>query len=147
MFWNVFYELCISNGTKPNPVAKALGISSATVTKWKNGATPSLCTAKKIADHFGVSVDSLVGNTSVAPVSDITSVGISAEEIELLRAYRAHPEMQAAVNRLLGIKEVGGAYMYTAAHSTDKHCDAVTYVDKEALIRLEEAPETDDTLM
>ena len=102
---------------------------------------------KRVADHFGVSVDSLVGNTSVAPVSDIISVGISAEEIELLRAYRAHPEMQAAVNRLLGIKEAGGAYMYTAAHSTDKHCDAVTYVDKEALIRLEEAPQTDDTLM
>ncbi len=57
MFWNTFVNLCIKNHTKPNPVAKAIGISSGAVTNWKNGAMPSSTTIKKIADYFGVSVD------------------------------------------------------------------------------------------
>lgn len=57
MFWDLFVNLCVENNTKPNPVAKAIGLSSGTVTKWKNGATPSATTMKKIADYFGVSVD------------------------------------------------------------------------------------------
>ena len=31
MFWNNFIDLCLKNNTKPNQVAKELGISKATV--------------------------------------------------------------------------------------------------------------------
>lgn len=41
MFWDVFYELCNKNNTKPTPVVKELGIAHGVVTKWKNGATPN----------------------------------------------------------------------------------------------------------
>lgn len=57
MFWDNFVNLCVSNNTKPNPVAKELGISSGAVTKWKSGTTPNSITMKKIADYFGVSKD------------------------------------------------------------------------------------------
>lgn len=63
MFWNVFYQLCEEKNTKPNAVAKVIGVSSATCTKWKNGAIPNGETLLKLADHLGVSVDYLLGRT------------------------------------------------------------------------------------
>lgn len=62
-FWKRFYELCISNGTKPNPVCKELGFSNATATHWKNGQLPGLASLEKIADYFNVTVDYLRGKT------------------------------------------------------------------------------------
>ncbi len=61
MFWNVFYDLCIKRGVKPNPVAQSIGLSSAAMTKYKNGAMPSGDILSKIADYFGVTVDYLLG--------------------------------------------------------------------------------------
>lgn len=61
-FWEQFYNLCQINGTKPNPVAKELGFSSATVTQWKNGSVPSSKSVSKIADYFNVSTDYLLGS-------------------------------------------------------------------------------------
>ena len=64
MFWRRFSELCINKNTKPNPVAKDIGISSGVVTKWKNGTTiPNGETLIKIADYLDCSVDYLLGRT------------------------------------------------------------------------------------
>lgn len=63
MFWNVFYKLCEENNTKPNAVAKTIGVSSATCTKWKNGTIPNGETLLKLADYLDVSVDYLLGRT------------------------------------------------------------------------------------
>ena len=64
MFWERFYNLCLEKGTKPNPVAKALGISSGIVTKWKTlGTLPNGDTLTKLADYLGCSVDYLLGRT------------------------------------------------------------------------------------
>lgn len=60
MFWTRFYELCVRRGTKPNPVASAIGLSSAAMTKYKHGAVPSGEILVKMADYFGVSVDYLL---------------------------------------------------------------------------------------
>ena len=64
MFWDRFYELCCSKNTKPNPVAKELGISSAVLTKWKNGISyPNGEFLIKIAKYFNVTTDYLLGLT------------------------------------------------------------------------------------
>lgn len=64
MFWDRFIELCSEHNTKPNPVAKELGLSSGSVTKWKkSGAIPNSVTLQKIADYFSVSINYLLGNT------------------------------------------------------------------------------------
>lgn len=60
MFWDNFYRLCRDHDTKPNPVAKELGFSSATVTKWKNGTSPNLNAVTDIAGYFHVTVDELL---------------------------------------------------------------------------------------
>lgn len=61
MFWTQYQLLCQTVGKSPNGVAKELGLSSGTVTFWKNGKIPKSETLKKIADYFGVTVDYLLG--------------------------------------------------------------------------------------
>lgn len=64
MFWDRFYYLCKENKSKPNPVAKELGISSGIITRWKHGNTlPTGENLIKIANYFNVSIDYLVGRT------------------------------------------------------------------------------------
>lgn len=62
-FWNAFENLCLRKGMKPNPVAKEIGISSASVTKWKNGAVPNGTILAQIAEYFGVTTDYLLGRS------------------------------------------------------------------------------------
>ena len=76
MFWQRFYDLCISNGTKPNPVAKKIGISSGTLTKWKTqNVLPNGETLKKLADYLNCSVDYLLGRTDCPDVITKDSQG------------------------------------------------------------------------
>lgn len=74
MFWERFYNLCLEKDTKPNPVAKKIGISSGIVTKWKNEDTlPNGETLLKIADYFDVSVDYLLGRETKKGLDIIAS--------------------------------------------------------------------------
>lgn len=61
LFFNRFQALCQTRGTSPNAVAKALGIPSGSVTAWKQGSQPRSATVQKLAAHFGVTVDYLLG--------------------------------------------------------------------------------------
>lgn len=61
MFWNVFYDECRKNGTSPNAVCKAIGLSNAAATGWKNGTMPKADVLVKLADELHCSVDHLLG--------------------------------------------------------------------------------------
>lgn len=70
-FWEMFYNLCIENGTRPNTVAKELGFSSAVCTQWKKGQQkPSVEKIAKIAEYFNVSTDYLLGKETVRHATD-----------------------------------------------------------------------------
>lgn len=60
-FFERYSQLCSSVNGTPNSVAKELGISSGSVTAWKNGTEPRSKTLTKIADYFDVSTDYLLG--------------------------------------------------------------------------------------
>lgn len=64
MFWERLYELCLQNNCRPNTIAKNIGLSTATATKWKNGAIPNGEVLIKIADYLNCSTDYLLGRTS-----------------------------------------------------------------------------------
>ena len=90
MFWDRFYELCCSKNTKPNPVAKELGISSAVFTKWKNGISyPNGEFLIKIAKYFNCSIDYLVGLTDhqISHVREISPI-----DAEILEKLHSLPE-------------------------------------------------------
>ena len=75
-FWNRFLEECNRKEMKPNPVANEIGISSATITKWRNGAVPSTALLNKAASYFEVSVEYLIGNTNTRSPLDQSLDGI-----------------------------------------------------------------------
>lgn len=52
MFWTNYDRLCHAIGESPSVVAKACGISSASVSGWKYGSTPRPRTMSKIVDYF-----------------------------------------------------------------------------------------------
>lgn len=96
MFWENFINLCNENNVSPNAVAKAIGISSASVTYWKQGSTPRATAIKKIANYFSVSEDYLLGksesNAVRVPVLGTIPAGIPLEAIEDITDYEEVPQ-------------------------------------------------------
>ncbi len=70
MSYSNFEHLLKINGTTVYRVAKSTGISASTFSDWKNGrSTPKADKMKRIADHFGVSMEYLLGGTEEALLS------------------------------------------------------------------------------
>lgn len=62
MFYDIYKALCEQRGVSLSRAAAEIGLSNATVTKWKKtGAAPGGDTLTKVAAYFGVSVDRLLG--------------------------------------------------------------------------------------
>ncbi len=58
MFWERFYDLCLTKEKKPAVVARELGFSSGLCTQWKQGKqNPSYDKLSKIAKYFNVPID------------------------------------------------------------------------------------------
>ena len=90
MFWERFLAECEKIGKKPNPVAKELGISSGTVTGWKNGSIPNSRALELLSKYFDCSVDYLLGRPEQkkeAPLEAGLEV-FTTEELELVADYR-----------------------------------------------------------
>lgn len=64
--YEIFEQLLSKYGVTAYRVAKETGITTATLTNWKQGKyTPKQDKLQKIADYFGVSLDYLMtGNTT-----------------------------------------------------------------------------------
>ena len=62
VFYDIYKTLCEQRGVSLSRAAAEIGLSNATVTKWKKtGAAPGGDTLTKVAAYFGVSVDKLLG--------------------------------------------------------------------------------------
>ena len=105
MFWEIFIELCNQRKEKPNPVAKKLGISSGSVTKWKMGSIPQSTTLQKIADYFNVSVEYLCGKEE-KPTGEKPEELTEQEKI-LLNTFRRSSEeaKQRIIQSVLNIHD------------------------------------------
>ena len=65
MYYENLVRLCEMNGVKPGTVARMTGISTATITAWKQGKyTPKQDKLQKIADYFKISLDSFLNGTT-----------------------------------------------------------------------------------
>ena len=109
MFWDRLYHLCTKNNFKPNTVAKAIGLSTATATKWKNGSVPNGEALSKIADYLDCSVDYLLGRTDTPQVVNLPEPLIST----LLSEYSKNSDefisddfMYTAQNLVNNIKHI-----------------------------------------
>lgn len=60
--YEIFEKLLEKHGVTAYRVAKETGISTATLTQWKNGtSTPKQDKLQLIADYFGITIDYLMG--------------------------------------------------------------------------------------
>lgn len=78
MFWEKYNDLCIKNGESANGVAKKLGVSSGTVTGWKQGRTPRGAIVVKISEYFNVPVDYLLNGAQIKP--DVIDISLCDKE-------------------------------------------------------------------
>ena len=151
VFWKNFIHLCNIKNIKPNNVTKAIGLSNATATDWKNGSTPRDTTLKKIADYFGVPVSALTSDTDESLRSSANNLSltipINEKESRVLFAYRSQPEMQPAVDKLLGITDDGNIILSQAAKSGENRKPGFTQKPLSKWESIENAPETEDELL
>lgn len=150
MFKKIFTELCTQKGIAPTVVCQKVGLSNATYSCWTEDSVPRQTTLLKIADYFGVSVNYLLGKEdkkkTPSKVLD-PSAFLSAHEQAVISAYRAHPEMQPAVDRLLGVTDENTVTLFAAAYSEDNLPEGIVKKDKEQWQKIQNAPETDDPLV
>lgn len=109
-------------------------------------ANPSEGKLTMLANYFGVSVSYLKGETDEITIPPATGE-FSEHEREIIFAYRSQPDMQAAVDRLLGVEQNSYIRLYTAAHSTDNRPDKIIYMNKNQWEKIQQAKETDDPLL
>ena len=122
-------------------LATALGLNRQVVTDWKAGRSKSyLKYLPKIAAYFDVTMEFLLSDEEIGR----QEVPLSTREQLVVDAYRAHPELQAAVDRMLGIEMEGYVRLYTAAQSTDNHPEEIIYMRKDRWEQMQQAPETDE---
>lgn len=68
--YKIFEALLRERGVTAYQVSKATGISTGSLSDWKNGrSSPKIDKLKKIADYFGVSVDYLLGGNEEKPAA------------------------------------------------------------------------------
>ncbi len=155
MFWNNFVYYCNLHNVKPNNVTKAIGMSSAAATDWKKGSQPRDTALLKLAEYFGITVEDLTCDNETLDTPPSTNKltptlsvpQLSEHECRVLLAYRDQPEMQPAVDRLLGITEDGYVTVYAAANSASNHKHTITRIPQEKWAEIENEPNTDEDLM
>ena len=129
-------------------LAKAAGYTSrSSINKIELGKvdlTQSKLTA--IAKALSVSPIELMGySTQTQPEKVLENSFMTSLEKELLKAFRAHPERRAEVEKLLGIE---GDYteLYEAASSSDNRPPKIVQKSRAEWEIISNAPATDDEL-
>jgi transcriptional regulator with XRE-family HTH domain len=94
--------LCRKKGVSVNQMALEAGVNKSFVDNLKKGSFPSADKLLLVARYFNVSVDYLLGNDTPALRS---SFALTADEQQVLDAYRSHPELHAVIRKLLDMPE------------------------------------------
>ena len=98
MFWDRYFNLCRSIGKSPNAVANELGISSGSVTNWKKGTVPNISVLEKIAQHFGCTINFLLGKDEM-PIPQLASI----EEWKVIFEQMSIADLISVLNQLTQI--------------------------------------------
>lgn len=99
----VLFEILECKGITGSQLASGIGVSTGNIFDWKSGrSAPKPEAICKIADYLNCSTDYLLGRTA-APEQPMQFQ--TTKEQQILEAYKAHPELQPAIDKLLGIEE------------------------------------------
>lgn len=132
---------------KQAELAAILGVSPSTVGMYEqNRREPDDKTKIAICKYFDISMDYLVG-TAENKEKPIYEDELTEHEQKLLRAYRTQPEVQVAVDRILGIQNENKILLFNAASSESNRQPKITPISSERLEKIANAPETDQNLL
>ncbi len=97
--------LCKENNISVRRLELTLGLSTSSVSKWKN-SSPSLNALQKIADYFEVSLDYLAGNSEYQTCAEqpdtLRNNDICHKDIGMIEATaQKQPDMQQRLEHLL----------------------------------------------
>lgn len=99
----VLFEILERKGITGSQLASGIGVSTGNIFDWKSGrSAPKPEAICKIAEYLNCSTDYLLGRTT-APEQPMQFQ--TTKEQQILLAYKAHPELQPAIDKLLGIEE------------------------------------------
>ncbi len=131
--------LSSKKGENKTNVLKKCGAGKNFISNLLSGSDPSISKIEQIADYFGVSIDYLLGRTAAPETATPT---LTEKERQLLAAYKAHPELQPSIDKLLDIDD---DQIYRAAHSKSNHPGEIRKLTKEEKERFDKAkPVTSD---
>ena len=88
MFWENFARLCNQVGKPPSRVAMEIGLSSTSAVGWKKGATPRPSVLVRLADYFGVPVESLTADELPSIMPTVKPTAPESDESQLLMYFR-----------------------------------------------------------
>lgn len=95
-------ELCQKRGINKTTAFVQSGVGKDFSSNLKKGNVPSSDKISLLADYLNCSTDYLLGRTT-APEQPMQFQ--TTKEQQILLAYKAHPELQPAIDKLLGIEE------------------------------------------
>lgn len=110
MFWQRFEALCAGINKSPNAVAAELGLSNATTTAWKKGATPRAANLQRIAKYFGITVSEILGETK-SPTPTNGGEAVDVAELNRILSVLDSPaiaELLAHAHTLEALHEARG---------------------------------------
>ena len=130
------------NGYTQKQLAEKLGVKNSAVSNWENGQNSTdIETLCKACEIFCVTLNDMYGRYSSAEE-------YTEHEKAVIFAYRSNPNMQSAVDKLLGVVAAfSPTLVYRAARSEDNHADEIVNMDSKQLGKLKNAPETDEDLL
>ena len=103
VFYDNLASACAQMNTKIATVVKECGGAVGSIDGWKKGATPRSDIVVKMALRLNVTTDYLLLGRTSAP--ELSMQFQTTKEQQILAAYKAHPELQPAIDKLLGIEE------------------------------------------
>lgn len=100
---NRIKQLRTEKGMRQTKLAKILKIGQATMSNWETGRSePDYDALIEMSEIFGTSIDYILGNSDIKKAPSLEDAGLSAEEAELLKLFRAAPSaLQDAALRVL----------------------------------------------
>lgn len=98
MYYENFRKLCELNNVKPGTVSRETGISTATLSSWKQDKyTPKPDKLQKIADYFNVSLDFLMKG------EDSEMYYINQETAEIAQKIFDNPDLKVLFDAAQGV--------------------------------------------
>ena len=114
------------SGYTQKQLAEKLGVKNTSVSNWESGHNSiDIETLFKACELFGITLNDMYGK-----YSNTEQDSFSNHEIAVIEAYRAHPNMQEAVDKLLGVEPDGGGDIASDVLETIRQTEKKSIVSK-----------------